>query len=420
MRRGFGGRFNWGKRQPKAELDAQSRLLLFVQGLYLLGNAFSDTFVGVYLWKLNNDLLMIAWFFVAQYVAMALTLWIAGKQVKEGNKMNALRLGVGVAALFYLLVLLLGARAVTYILPLGALQGAADGLFWLANNVVYFEVTDRENRDRFNGFAGLLTSFSYMIAPWIAGYLITRISDPLGYHLIFSLSLGVFLVGVVASFFLKKRQAQDSYGWLFGVRQIAERGGPWGRISAAMAAQGVREGVFSFAIGLLVYIATRNEMQLGNYSLITSAIGIISYPLAGRLFERRNRLWGSLVGIVAIILAIFPFYWEISYATLLVFGIMIGVFFPLYTIPLTSVVFDVIGRDEESASRRVEYIVLREMALNAGRVFGTLVFIGVLAQEPSHPLFTTLLVLLGSAPLAAWVLLRKWLADPVDTPVQGP
>ena len=69
--------------------------------------------------------------------------------------MNCLRLGVAVSAGFYMLVLWLGASSFHYFVWLGMVQGISAGLFWVAFNVVYFEVTDPDNRDRFNGWVGL-------------------------------------------------------------------------------------------------------------------------------------------------------------------------------------------------------------------------------------------------------------------------
>src|SRR5690606_29342748 len=128
----------------------------------------------------------------------ALTFWLAGKWVKEHNKMNVLRLGVGVSALFYVLVLILGKQSADMVIVLGGVQGVASGLFWLSFNVVYFEVTGPEDRDLFNGWSGLLGSASSMLAPWVSGLLITQIGDGegRGYRWVFALSLTIFVIGI--------------------------------------------------------------------------------------------------------------------------------------------------------------------------------------------------------------------------------
>ena len=159
-------------------------LLLSVHGLFILSSALSGTFLNVYLWKSRQDYTMLGWFTIAQQVALGLTFWAAGKWVKEHNKMNALRLGIAVSGLFYLCVLWAGRDAVHYIWPLGLLFGVSLGLFWLAFNVVYFEVSSAENRDWFNGWIGLLGSITGIIGPWLAGWIITLMHGDQGYRFI--------------------------------------------------------------------------------------------------------------------------------------------------------------------------------------------------------------------------------------------
>lgn len=400
------------KEHRLGRLDGQTRLLLLVNALFACANALSGAFVNVYLWKAKQDFAMIGWFALSHQVVMAVTFVLAGKWVKERNKMNALRLGVALAAVFYMLVLFLGKAAPNWVVLLGGVQGLSSAFFWLAFNVVYFEVTDRENRDAFNGWAGLLGSAVGMAAPWISGFLITRMEDAAGYRLIFSISLGVFVVAAIASFFLKKRPAQPNYEWWYGVKQLRQRGNAWRGAYPALMAQGGREGVFAFLIGLMVFIATNNELQLGNFSLITSAVSLFAFFLAGKLVKPGRRSIPMLVGAAAITSVILIFFWRVDYTTLLVFGIVVALFFPLYSIPITSTVFDLIGQNDESAEHRVEYVVLRETALNSGRILGTIAFIAVVSQTSERLHLVTLMLVVGSAPLLSWFFLRRQLAGP--------
>jgi YQGE family putative transporter len=406
-----GSRSSDGKgSQKKGRLDAQAILLLIVHTLFGSANALSGTFVGVYLWKAKNDYALIGWFTLTTHLTMALTFWLAGKWVKEHNKMNCLRLGVAVSAVFYMLVLWLGANSFHYFIWLGMVQGISTGLFWIAFNVVYFEVTDPDNRDRFNGSVGLLGSGAGIICPWISGFLIVNLGDAAGYRLIFSISLGIFLLGVVISFFLKKRKVQGAYEWLFPFRCLRQSETPWKRVSLALVFQGVREGVFGFMIALLVYISTSSEASLGNFVLITSAVSLVSFWAAGRFIKPHFRKVSMLIGAVMIVAVIIPFFWKMGYSTLLVFGIGASLFFPMYSVPMVSTVFDLIGSTEASAKQREEYIVLRELALNVGRVCGVLLFICVISWSKAPLVINVLLLIIGSSPLVSWYFMKKQLS----------
>jgi MFS transporter, YQGE family, putative transporter len=405
--------------KASGRLTRQAVLLLSVNGLFAVANALSGLFVHVYLWKMKQNFALIGWFALVQQLTMALTFWIAGKWVKERNKMVVLRLGVAINALFYLVILWLSEQAVYYIILLGVIQGLASGMFWLAFNVVYFEVTDPDNRDRFNGWAGLLGSGAGMLAPWLSGFLITRMTDSSGYRLIFSISLVVFIIGVVVSFFLKKREAQNQYDWAHTIRKLKSSSGSWRKVFAALVAQGIREGVFGFIIGLLVYISTQSEANLGNFSLVTSAVGFFSFWLVGRWLKPHYRKWGMLAGVLAITSVIVPFFWAVDYRTLLIFGIGVGLFMPLYTVPMTSAVFDLIGKDRESAEQRVEFIVLRELGLNAGRMLGTLIFLGVISISASPMVLNVLILVIGSSPILVWILMRNNVSSRFSRPADG-
>ncbi|SFL13306.1 MFS transporter, YQGE family, putative transporter [Paenibacillus sp. 1_12] len=388
-------------------LGKQVRLLLAVHGLFAAGTALSGTFVNVYLWKARHDYTIIGWYALINYVAMAVVFWLAGVWVKEHNKMNCLRLGVAVSASFYMLVLWLGDRAVDHYLVLGIILGTASGLFWLAFNIVYFEVTDPYNRDRFNGWTGLLGSVAGMIAPWIAGFLIVHMSPSGGYRLIFTISLVIFLLGVLVSFFLTKRKSEGHYEWLLPARCLFKKGTVWRPVSLALIAQGIREGVFGFLIALLVYSSTGSEMMLGNFSLITSGVALISFMIAGRLLKHKHRSaamgWGALMMVVVIV----PMFWGVNFISLLIFGVGVSLFFPLYSIPMTSSVFDLIGMDPDCVKKREEYIIFRELSLNVGRISGLAVFIGVVSVTVSPLAMNVLLLTIGSSPVAAWLWMRR-------------
>jgi MFS transporter, YQGE family, putative transporter len=392
----------------KASLKGQALLLLAVNGLFVMAGALSGTFLNVYLWKSRQDYAMIGWFTLAQQLALGLSFWIAGKWVKEHNKMNALRLGIAVSGLFYMLVLWLGGKAVYYIWPLGCLLGVAIGLFWLAFNIVYFEITDAGNRDYFNGWIGLLGSLTGIVGPWMSGLLISYLHGERGYRVVFILSLSIYAVAAVLSFFLKKRKSEGVYRWSESWTQLRSSG-HWRQASASLVFQGLREGVFSFLIGLLVYIAAKEESKLGQYMLITSGVSLISYWAAGKWFKPGYRSAGMLAGSIMLTAVISPLLWQVSYLTLLILGIGTSLFIPLYMLPMVSTSFDLMGETRESVGKRVELVVLRELSLMTGRVAGTLIFIAVLSISTSPRTMTLLLLGLGAAPVGSWLFLRRLL-----------
>jgi len=393
----------------RGRFDGQTWLLLIVNALFATAHALSGTFLGVYLWKSSGNFALLGCFALINHICMALTFWLAGHEVKQGRKMTVLRLGIAASAVFYSLVLLFGSGAIRYIWLLGIVQGLAAGLFWLAFNTLYFEVTDADNRDRFNGFSGVTGALAGMIAPWCSGFVISRMQAESGYRLIFMISLGIFIAGVVISFFLRNRKTEGSYEWLLAPRVLRQPHNPWRRVVLALASQGLRESVFGLMIGLLIYIQTKSEMQLGNFTLLTSGISFVSFYVVGRWLKPAWREKGLLAGALVMSAVVAPFFLGIKLGVMLTFGIGIGLFMPFYSIPMTSSVFDLIGRNEDSAKQRVEYIVMRELALNAGRILGMLAFIVTVSLSKSPSTLTAFLFVIGCSPLLSWFFMRPLL-----------
>lgn len=396
-----------------SSLNGQSKLLLAVNSFFVLAGALSGTFLNVYLWKVKQDFTMIGWFTFSQQLALGLTFWIAGKWVKERDKMISLRLGIVISGLFYLLVLWAGPHMVDYIWPLGVIFGIGSGLFWLAFNVVYFEVTDVDTRDRFNGWIGILGAVIGILGPWASGWLISVMQGDRGYRVIFTLSLVIYGIGILLSFRLKKRKAGGPYHWLEPFRQF-DKNSPWRQAAPASAAHGLREGVFSFLVTLLVYISTEAEWRVGQFSFITSLVAMFSFWAVGKWLHIRFRYTGMLVGAVMITGVIAPLIWNVNYVTLMLFGVGTSLFMPLYLLPVISSVFDLIGKSKDNVEKRVELIVLRELSIMAGRLLGTLLFIVVFTWSPKMTTVIWLMLGLGASPILSWIAIRKLFKPSAD------
>ncbi len=167
---------------------------------FFMATSLSSTFVNVYLFKMEEDWVFISMFNLIQYLTTAVTFALGGWLIKKRDRVMAIRLGVAVLSFFYLSVWWLGARSVDWFAALGVILGMGSGFYWLAFHVMYFEITEKENRDIFNGLHGFCTSVGGIVAPFVSGFLISQMGELKGYRLIFGISLIIFLCAVLASF----------------------------------------------------------------------------------------------------------------------------------------------------------------------------------------------------------------------------
>lgn len=388
------------------DLTKDLTLLLFIGGLYSLSAALSNTFVNIYLWKQSGEFSDLALYNLAIVVLQPLTFILAGRWAKKIDRVIVLRIGVIFLALFYLTVLFIGTSASKYLLLLGALLGVGYGFYWLAFNVLTFEITEPENRDFFNGFLGILTSVGGMIGPIAAGFIISRMEKFTGYSVIFGISLTLFSIAVFLSFFLKRRPADGKY---FFRRILAERKNSlnWRMITNAHFFQGLREGTFIFVISVYVFISTGSELALGTYGLVNSSISFLGYYLVSRLLKKEYRKRAILIGGLVLYAAIFFIVFDVTYPKLLMYAAAIAIAYPLLLVPYISLTYDVIGRGWKAAEMRIEYIVVREIFLNAGRIVSTLGFLAAVSFYPEEKSIPILLLIIGAGHSVIYLFIRK-------------
>lgn len=388
------------------ELNRDIELLLIIGGLYALSIALSNTFVNVYLWKQSEDFMNLAVYNLFVVIMQPLTFILAGRWAKKIDRVIVLRLGVIFLSVFFTTVLMLGENAGKYIVVLGVLLGIGYGFYWLSFNVLTFEITEPETRDFFNGFLGLLTSLAGMVGPIFAGVVITYMEKLTGYKVIFSFSLVLFVVAVVLSFFLKRRSAQGDYH-LYDVFQVKKDYLPWKSILWANFFQGLREGSFIFVIVVWVFVTTGSELALGTFGLIASTTSFITYYIVGRFLSKKYRKKAILIGGAILYAAVFLIVFELSFARLITYGVVISVAYPLLLVPYLSLTYDVIGSAWKAREMRIEYIVIRELYLNAGRIVSILVLLFAIYQLGEEKGIPLALIVLGAGHLCIYGWIRS-------------
>src|SRR5699024_4856450 len=286
--------------------------LLLIGGLYSLGIFLSNTFVNIYLWKQSGDYVTIAVYNLAIYVFQPIMFIAAGKMAKKVDRVIVLRLGVIFLSLFFLTVLGVAEKASTYNFLLGSLLGIGYGFYWLAYNVLTFEITEPETRDFFNGFFGIMQSFGGMVGPALAGFIIARMIDNVGYTVIFAISFILFICAVVCSFFLNRRKADGDFHFK---RTLMERSHNknWRRILNAHIFQGLREGIFLFVISIWVFLVTKSELALGMFNLTLSGLSLVFYFMATKFIKPSLRKKAILAGGLVLYLSIYIILFHISY-----------------------------------------------------------------------------------------------------------
>lgn len=381
-------------------------LLLSVGGLFSLATALSNTFVNVYLWKQSNDYLPIASYQFSIAFFQALTFIIAGRLAKQIDRVVILRIGMSFLAIFYIAVLLFETDTLLSTILIGAILGIGNGCYYLSFNLLTFEVTEPETRQFFNGFMGLLTSFSGILGPFIAGAIISSMIGNKGYTYVFVAAVILFIFAVILSCFLVRRELDTEFNLK---RVILERklNNNWRRVTHANFFQGIREGIFLFVISIYIYLATGSEFAVGKYGLITSLISFITYYVVTRMIKEEYRLKAIFIGGFLLFVAVFTIVFKVTFSLLIIYGVIISLAYPIILVPYLSLTYDIIGKSYKAREYRVEYIVIREVYLNSGRMFSIAAFIIFTAFFPAKQVIPILISIFGMGHFLVYFVMRK-------------
>ncbi|CDO01883.1 Major Facilitator Superfamily protein [Oceanobacillus picturae] len=392
--------------QEKLDINKDLLFLLVIGGLYSLGIFLSNTFVNIYLWKQSGDYITIAIYNLAIYLFQPATFILAGKLAKKVDRVIVLRLGVIFLSIFFLSVLLIGEQASKYNFLLGSLLGIGYGFYWLAFNVLTFEITEPETRDFFNGFLGVLQSFGGMIGPLLAGIIIARMEANIGYTTIFTISFILFILAVACSFFLNRRRAEGSFHFR-RILQERHHNKNWRRILYAHTFQGLREGIFAFIISIWVFLITQSEFSLGMFNLVLSGLSFVFYFIATKFIKNKLRKKAILLGGLILFFSTFIILFNLGYVQLIIYAVFIGIAYPIINVPYVSMTYDVIGKAWKAKEMRVEYIVVRELFVNLGRVGSIVLFLGAVMLFPAKQVIPVLLIILGSGHLIIYFFVKN-------------
>lgn len=380
-------------------------ILIAVNSLFGLGNGLSGMFVNVYLWKLNSQLTMVAWFNLWMFIGVLFTFPIAAWFSKRWDRKWTIQLGFLGYALFYGIVLLLGQDTIRYLIWLGLAQGIGVSFYACAYHILTYDLTHNLNRDRFFAWIGTIGSALGLLTPVLSGWMIAKGEGLSGYYLTFSITLGLFLAAMILSLFFNKDGQQERFQ-LMDALLPTQKVHDWNRVLISQGLLGLRDGVFSFLVTMLLFFVFQNEFNMGKYTVLLSVIGMVATYTIGRIINHRNRLQAILIGGVMITLSTVAVAVSGNPVSVLLFTLAGAVFNPLWSIPFGSITFQVIDRMPDAATKRIEYISVREIPLGIGRIISLVLFLLIADQLKDEISIRLGVLLIGTMLIGVWWVLR--------------
>jgi YQGE family putative transporter len=381
----------------------EAKLLLILSIIFTLAMGISNIFVNIFFWRQTTDFTIIVIYNLLQYIFVPINFFLAGIVAKRKNGTWALRIGLGMFALFYILILTIGSRGVIYIYMLGIINGIASGFYWLAFNVLCFDFTDITNRDTFNGYNGSVAGIASALAPLLSGYIISRFGGIKGYNIVFGLTLSFLIILIFLSIKLK---CKDCKGKLDLKRVFSKNCEDWQLIRKATTLWGFRDVIIGFLVNILIIEVTKSELSLGTLSLIGSLLSSVGYMIVQKIIKPRRRIVSIYIGTILSFIAVVGISIGVNYNNLLIYTFLSSFFLPFFIIQLSSSTFNVIDRVHEE-KRRIEYMINKDIVLNLGRIISSIILLILLKVFKSEYSLKIYLLFIGFIPILSGYYLSK-------------
>ena len=382
--------------------------LLLVHTCFLVFTGLPGVFLNTFLLGRSDDpnvaLYYNGMFFFCGAVFMLLAAF-AYRRLGAGVSMV---IGISCYLLLYLLLILLGDRAADYFLLMGLLSGMADGFYWISYGSLLSSYTDLANRDSGLSVISIAGAVVNLVVPLLSGALISKIGGTKGYVTVFLLAFAVAVATGIGALFLP-RPPRDKTPIRYGeaVRLIRRDK----RLSASLAGQalkGVREGVFTFILSVLLYQLVKNELLIGFNTFLSAAASILCYWLMNRFLRAGSRVrWMWLAVLVLSGCNLLTALW-LAPGSIVLYSVINAFFAGFVVNSAYGIYLDALQVVPGASARRPELIACNECALTAGRLTGIAVMAAVNLLSGGDPVWQCVgLLALTLSQFAAAALCRR-------------
>lgn len=394
------------------KLTKNAVIFLLVQALYVLSTALSATFVNVYMWRLTSDMRYIVFQNMLSSITIVIMFILSGQISRKFGITSCIRLGIISNLLFYVIILLLKEKAENYLIYLGFLSGSAVGFYFYAVNTLNYHYTNSSNRAYFLGLSGALGSIMGTAAPIISGYIIISKEKLQGHYLVFLISFLLFLSAIMLSYFLTQIKEEGKYY----LKQVLKtrNNSTWNNIMLSHLLLGFKDGSFDLLLGLLVYMVFQNELNMGKLSTAASILGIGSTYFIGRLLNKKNQRKIFFVGaIMTLFSTIIVVIWT-SYTGVVINSMLNALFTCLWTIPMSNMVYEVVGKFSTEESNIGDYMTALEVPIVIGRIVSLSIFLALYSFFDMKLAIRIILPLLSFTIVIIYSLLTSKLSSQKD------
>jgi MFS transporter, YQGE family, putative transporter len=355
--------------------STELKFYLLMNTFFSFGGALSGVFQSVFLWKLDKTYSLLAYYSLYWSLAIIVFFGVCAWIARKTSPMITMRLGFVFYLITYLIMLIFHDTLRDHIFLLGMSNGLAMSLYYVGVHMAVLDLTTNDKRDQFLYVQGILLTIGGVVAPLIAGVLISQFQGMVGYYVVFIATCVFFFISFLVSLKVKGSSVTTkSHFW-----DVIKRPSPeWMKMYKVMFADGIVSGVYStFLITMITFKVAGGELSLGVYNTAAEIIAIVAFYVLAKFSNPKYRLAIFAIGSISVflssvLLSVLPVLFS-----LVVFGIVSPVAMNMITTSMNAMIYESIEKDPLYKERRLDYIIIREIPLGVGRIIGVFLFLAM-------------------------------------------
>ena len=339
---------------------------------YLLFTNMKSLFVNTLLIRVTGDDSLVMKFNLMQFICIPFAYTLGSFYIRRCSLPKAAKWGMVFSAVFYVVFFLSLGNLVLMLPLLSVITAVSFGFYTLANQSMTVEYCEDDNREAAISISGVVSGVISMLMPIVNGAIISAFPGLSGYYAVFGVSM------VIAFFSIRQtgKLPDDHIPGKIHFRETlhdALHSRPFILAGLAETFKGVREGVFTFFLNVLLFECIQSEFLVGVNTFLVGIFSIFGCWLLGRLVRPNNRIRYMCAALFSLLCITCVLLFRMNALTVMLMSVC-NSFFTCFTLnPSSSMQFYVVSQMPKSQERKAEYLALKAYFLALGRVAGVMI-----------------------------------------------
>jgi YQGE family putative transporter len=347
-----------------------------MHALFTFATTLSSVFISTFLFRENSSFTTVGLYYLFAFFFEACSYFFLTAVSGRLSGTTLSRIGLVLHTLSYLSLLIMQDQSVRFYPITAFLASFGAGFYWGPYHRYTISYSTPVNRQQSIGFIGFIGNFITLIAPIVSGAIISGLHGMPGYMTVFVVSIVSFISAALVS---RKMPSKPSgkppdVMWRFIKEKLREK--PVYMNVLGSIVYGVREGVFSYFLNILIFSVTSNELIIGLNTTGRGVLAMVAYYFLGKIRSRKTRAVMMVASCILMpVLTVGLFAWYTA-ACMIIVNILDGWVLSVFGNSLNYVAYemsDCVSRDGQD--RFFESISIRNISLNIGRIVSITAFL---------------------------------------------